>query len=389
MRVRMVRQATTRRKLLYGLGACGVVGGIMYCVAHREYVSRYRDAYHALPRLIEQRRYKHTIVGGDAKRVESSALDRSGTVSVEPITIVDVSEGCMKVQGPDGGVYVIEEGVTDVPWTELLAASVPPPPTFSGMLASIASDTYETACANGALATGTIAACLPVSLAAAVEHYLPVAAPMDAPPAPRAPSQTGPVVHITMGVRKALHGPLTKLGLTHAVVLVKVVPRGGARPVYAVYGYNSGALTRAKPLFMVNDMENRGCEKVFRFYNELTITGGVEEAQAFFRKAEAHSNKPYRVLTWNCFSPIFSAMVDAPRLGFAVPDYFLNSLLVAVPFEQNYGAGITWSEHLRPYVELAAATATLATRRELALKAFCEFDAAALVPAPPPGAKDA
>jgi hypothetical protein len=151
-------------------------------------------------------------------------------------------------------------------------------------------------------------------------------------------------VFVTFGFRKgwAATNPVT---FTHAVVYVH--DTHGNHAFFGFYKRDKQDVFGLKDSAMMNDSLHRRVLPIYTLHDELTIEGSQAEAIKLFEKMELQAKQRFTGWTMNCYTPIVAAMIQAEPLGFKVPEAYRESLLVTVPMERNFGAGITANATLR------------------------------------------
>jgi hypothetical protein len=153
-------------------------------------------------------------------------------------------------------------------------------------------------------------------------------------------------VFVTFGFRKAL-AATNPVQFTHAVVYVH-----DAQGNHAFFGYykegSEAAAVGIKANPIINDGNHKTILPVYTLHDELTIAGDKTQAKQLFEIMDSHARVRFTGWTMNCYTPLVSALIQAESLGFVVPEVYRESLLITVPSERNYGAGITPNKKLAP-----------------------------------------
>lgn len=153
-------------------------------------------------------------------------------------------------------------------------------------------------------------------------------------------------ISITFGHRKAFDAN-NPIQFTHAIIYV--VDSEGR---HALFGYSKYNSSYDKKL-LVNDANNTTVSRNYTLYQDLTIKGNKAHVEKLFSQIEGFSQQWYSGIYFNCYSPIISGLLSAKEIGMKVPKYFNDSLLIAIPREQNSGYGIRTNRYLRPLSESA------------------------------------
>lgn len=145
-------------------------------------------------------------------------------------------------------------------------------------------------------------------------------------------------VSITLGYRLAFNG-MSPIPVTHAVILIR-----DSTHHHAIYGYSM-----YHKHSLVNDLHPHHNGKEFKFYNHLTIHGNLAQTKLLIDRINHYSLKyPYTLVTNNCYTPLIAGLMHAKELGFKTTEFFTEALLVALPVEHNFGAGVATNKDLRP-----------------------------------------
>jgi hypothetical protein len=152
-------------------------------------------------------------------------------------------------------------------------------------------------------------------------------------------------IFVTFGFRKAMAAtnPVT---FTHAVIYVQDTQ--GNHAFFGFYKHNENDVVGLKDHAMINDAQHHTVLPLYTLHDGLTIEGNKAQTKKLFQTIEHHAKQRFTGWTMNCYTPIVAGLVQAHQLGFKVPDAYRESLLVVVPMERNYGAGITANPMLRP-----------------------------------------
>jgi hypothetical protein len=151
-------------------------------------------------------------------------------------------------------------------------------------------------------------------------------------------------VFVTFGFRKAM-AATNPVRFTHAVVYVHDTEGNHAFFGYYKQGSETAALgIKSNPI--INDGNHKTILPIYTLHNELTIEGNKTQLKQLFEAMDRYARARFTGWTMNCYTPIVSALVHAESLGFVVPEVYRESLLITVPSERNYGAGITPNEKL-------------------------------------------
>ncbi len=151
------------------------------------------------------------------------------------------------------------------------------------------------------------------------------------------------IVTVTFGYRKGFSRK-EPYYVSHAILYLQ-----DEKGRHAVFGY---AKQRSMPFFqhyngIANGMVVDDILRIYTLCRSIKIEGNKSAAMRLLESCDELSKQYYTVFTTNCFTPILQCLLQAEEFGFKVPDFYKESLLVAIPFEQNLGIGITSNPMLR------------------------------------------
>ncbi len=145
-------------------------------------------------------------------------------------------------------------------------------------------------------------------------------------------------IFVTFGFRKAFTAtnPVTA---THAVVYVH--DKHGNHAFFGYYKHNEEDVVGLRDHPLINDAHHKAVLPIYTLYSGLTIQGDQSQTKALLVLIEDYAKPRFTGWTMNCYTPLVAGLVNAESLGFRVPELYRESLLIVVPKERNYGAGMT------------------------------------------------
>ncbi len=150
-------------------------------------------------------------------------------------------------------------------------------------------------------------------------------------------------ITITFGYRKGFskNGPYY---VSHAILYLQ-----DEKGRHGIFGYFK---QRCMPWLqncngLANDMVVDDILRTYTLCRSIKIAGDKLAAMELLENCDKLSQDYFTAFTTNCFTPILKGLLQAKNFGFKVPDFYEESLLVAIPFEQNHGIGMTSNPMLR------------------------------------------